>query len=117
MKYLILCCFNEDRWQAIPEADRDAVMQDYSAWIEGIEGSGQHLASAKLKPSAGAATLRSNGGKTVVTDGPFAETKEQLGGYHLVECADFDEALAVASRIPTLRLGGTVEVREVESEH
>lgn len=92
-------------------------MQDYGAWIESIETSRQHLASAKLKPSTSAATLRSNGGKPVVSDGPFAETKEQLGGYHLVECADFDEALAVASRIPTLRVGGTVEVREVESEH
>jgi hypothetical protein len=117
MKYLILCCFDEERWQAIPESDREAVMQEYGAWIENIETSGQHVASAKLKPSTGAATLRSNGGKPVVTDGPFAETKEQLGGYHLVACADFDEALAVASRIPTLRVGGTVEVREVESEH
>lgn len=62
-----------------------------------------------------ASTLRSKNGRPVVTDGPFAETKEQLGGYHLIECADRDEAVSIASGIPTLRIGGTVEVREVES--
>lgn len=115
MKYLILCCFDEGRWHAIPEAERNAVMRDYGAWIQGIEDSDQHLASAKLQPSANASTIRLNNGKPMVTDGPFAETKEQLGGYHLVECADLDEAVSIASGIPTLRIGGTVEVREVES--
>lgn len=117
MKYLILCCFNEDGWQAIPEPERDTVMQEYSAWIDRVQQSGQHVASAKLTPSATAATLRPINGKPVVTDGPFAETKEQLGGYHLVECSDFDEAVSLASGIPTLRVGGTIEVREVESAH
>lgn len=115
MKYLILCCFNEDRWEAIAASDRDAVMEDYYAWIDRVQKSGQHVASAKLTPSGGAVTLRSGNGRPVVTDGPFAETKEQLGGYHLVECADFDEAVSLASGIPTLRVGGTIEVREVES--
>lgn len=117
MKYLILCCFNEDRWEAIPESERDAVMEDYQAWIERVDESGRHVASAKLAPSSGGVTLRAGNDKPVVTDGPFAETKEQLGGYHVVECADFDEAVALASGIPTLRVGGTIEVREVVSTH
>lgn len=115
MKYLILCCFNEDRWEAIPESERESVMQEYGKWMQGIENSGHHLASAKLQPSASAGTLRSTNGRPMVTDGPFAETKEQIGGYHLIECAGFDEAVSIASAIPTLRIGGTVEVREVES--
>lgn len=117
MKYLILCCFNEDRWEAVPKSERETVMQEYGAWMQGIENSGQHLASAKLQPSTSAGTLRSKNGKPMVTDGPFAETKEQLGGYHLIECADFDEAVSIASGIPTLRIGGTIEIREVESVH
>lgn len=115
MKYLILCCFNEDRWEAIPKPERETVMQEYGKWMQGIENSGRHLASAKLQPSTSASTLHSKNGKPMVTDGPFAETKEQIGGYHLVECADFDEAVSIASAIPTLRIGGTIEVREVES--
>lgn len=115
MKYLILCCFNENRWEAIPESERQTVMQEYGAWIQKVEDNGQHLASAKLQPSTRASTLRSKNGKPTVTDGPFAETKEQLGGYHLIECADRNEAVSIASAIPTLRIGGTVEVREVES--
>jgi hypothetical protein len=60
-----------------------------------------------------ATTLREKNGKLVTTDGPFAESKEQLGGYHLVECRDLDEAMAIAGRIPTLRVGGSIEVRPV----
>lgn len=115
MKYLILCCFNEEQWKSIPEPDREKVMQEYGAWIQGIENSSQHLASAQLQTSRKASTIRYKNGKPLVTDGPFAETKEQLGGYHLVECASLDEAVSIAADIPTLPVGGTVEVREVIS--
>ena len=71
-------------------------------------------ATGKLKPSAAATTVRASGGKPTLTDGPFAETKEQLGGYHLVECKDLDEALSIAKRIPTIPYGGAVEVRALE---
>jgi hypothetical protein len=115
MKYLILCCFNEQQWESIPEPEREKVMQKYGAWIQRIENSSQHLASAQLRPSGKANTIRYKNGKPLVTDGPFAETKEQLGGYHLVECASLDEAVSIAANIPTLPVGGTVEVREVIS--
>ncbi|HEY7656836.1 MAG TPA: YciI family protein [Burkholderiales bacterium] len=114
MKYLFLCCFNEKQWNAIPEPQRDAIMRDYGALLESLDRSGQHLATGKLQATAAAATVRSRNGKPVVSDGPFAETKEQLGGYHLVECRDRDEAVAIAKRFPTLPFGGAVEVRALE---
>jgi hypothetical protein len=116
MQYLLMCCFDEKRWNAIPGAERDGVMRQYGEWIQGAVESGHYVAGAKLQPTASATTLRgSNGkGKPALTDGPFAETKEQLGGYHLVECNDLNEALALASRIPTLAVGGTIEVRPID---
>jgi len=115
MKYLLLCCFNEKQWTAIPEPQREAIMRDYGALLQSLDGSGQHLASGKLQPAATAATVRSRNGKAVVSDGPFAETKEQLGGYHLIECTDLDEAISIAKRFPTLPFGGAVEVRKLET--
>jgi hypothetical protein len=114
MQAMLMCCIDEGRWLALPEAERDAVMKDYGAWVADLERSGQHRATEKLASSPAARTLRLRGGKPVVTDGPYAETKEQFGGFHIVECRDMDEALAIASRIPTLRVGGTIEVRPVE---
>ncbi|HEY7739571.1 MAG TPA: YciI family protein [Steroidobacteraceae bacterium] len=114
MQFMLMCCIEEKRWLALPEAERDAVMKDYRAWIAGLERSGQHHASEKLAWSPAAKTLRLRDGKPVVTDGPYAETKEQFGGFHIVECRDAGEALAIAARIPTLRVGGTIEVRPVE---
>ena len=114
MQVMLMCCIDEARWQALPAAERDAVMSDYGAWIAGLERDGQHRASRKLASSPSARTLRLQNGRAVVTDGPFAETKEQLGGFHIVECRDVDEALAIAARIPTLRVGGTIEVRAME---
>jgi hypothetical protein len=117
MQYLLLCCFNEDRWQKIPESERNRIMQEYGEFQQNLAASGRYRAGAKLGSSATATTLREQAGKPVITDGPFAETKEQLGGYHLVDCADLDEAIAIARRIPTLRAGGAVEVRPVEFGH
>src|SRR5262245_59163465 len=108
MRYLLMCCFEEDRWEAIPELEREGIMREYGAWIEGMVKDGQHLASGKLRPSSTATTIRARKGEPVITDGPFAETREQVGGYHLVECRDLDEAIAIAARIPTLRVGGVV---------
>ena len=111
MRYLLLCCFEEKRWQALPEAQRERIMRDYGAWVRSLEAGGQHLASAQLQPASAAVTVRAGRGGPALTDGPFAETKEQLGGYHLIECASLDEAVALAQRIPTLPFGGAVEVR------
>jgi hypothetical protein len=114
MQAMLMCCIEESLWHALPQAERDAVMQDYGAWIAELERAGRHRATEKLASSPAARTLRLDRGKPVVTDGPYAETKEQFGGFHIVECRDMDEALAIAARIPTLRVGGTIEVRPVE---
>lgn len=117
MQYLLLCCFDEDRWQKLAAPERDRIMREYGAFQRDLAASGRYLAGAKLGSTQTATTLREHAGKPVITDGPFAETKEQLGGYHLVECNDLDEAIAIARRIPTLAAGGAVEVRPVESAH
>lgn len=111
MQYLLLCCFDEKRWENIPEPQRDRIMQEYGALLQSLDNSGQHVASGKLQPTSSATTIRGENGKPAITDGPFAETKEQLGGYHLIECSDLDEAISIAKRIPTIPFGGTVEVR------
>ncbi len=115
MQYMLMCCIDEGRWDAMPEAGRDAIMRDYGAWVAEMERLGKHVASARLAPPSSAQTVRVQGGKRLVMDGPFAETKEQFGGYHVLECSGIDEALALAGRIPTLPHGGVVEVRALES--
>jgi hypothetical protein len=114
MKYLLLCCFNEKQWNAIPDSQRDGIMRDYRELMASLHQSGQHLSTGKLRPVATATTVRGQSGKTAVVDGPFAETKEQLGGYHVIECGNLDDAIAIARRIPTIPHGGTVEVRPLE---
>lgn len=111
MRYLLLCCIDENHWGDLPAPERDAIMKAYGAWAEDLGKAGCHIASAQLQSTTTAATVRFERGRRMITDGPFAETKEQLGGYHLIECADMDEATSIAARIPTLRVGGTVEVR------
>ncbi len=113
MQYLLMCCFDEKRWASLPESQRDQIMREYGEFEQGLVKSGQYRAGAKLGQSATATTVREKNGKRVITDGPFVETKEQLGGYHLIECKDLDEAIAIAQRIPTIRAGGTVEIRPV----
>jgi hypothetical protein len=114
MQYLLLCCFDEERWASLPESQRDQIMREYSAWKQDIATRGHYRAGAKLQPTANATTVRARNGKPALTDGPFAETKEQLGGYHLIECQDLDEALSIARRIPTLKAGGVIEVRPLD---
>jgi hypothetical protein len=115
MRYLLLCCINENHWEGIPTPERDAIMREYGTWVQDLDKAGCHVASAQLQSTTTAATVRLKQGKRVVTDGPFAETKEQLGGYHLIECADMEEATSIATSIPTLRVGGTIEVRPLVS--
>ena len=115
MQYMLMCCVDEELWARVPEAQRGKIMREYEELIQAIEKSGHLRASVKLGPSSTSTTVRERDGKTVITDGPFAETKEQLGGYHVVECKDLDEAISIAVRIPTLRVGGSIDVRPVES--
>ena len=114
MQYLLMCCFDERRWEALSEGERAEIMSAYQALEQDLVKSGHYRAGAKLSPSSAATSVRLTNGKPAITDGPFAETKEQIGGYHLIECRDLDEAIAIARRIPTLPAGGTVEVRPVQ---
>jgi hypothetical protein len=108
---MLMCCFDEKTWEKLSEAERDKIMKEYGALVQGLVKDGRLRGGGQLHPTASAKTVRLKNGATVLTDGPFAETKEQLGGYHLIECDDLDEAIAIAARIPTLPAGGAVEVR------
>lgn len=110
MQYMLMCCFNETAWNELPSAQKDRIMRDYGDWVQNIVDAGHFRGGAKLHPAPSAQTVRIKNGKAVFTDGPFAETKEQLGGFHLIECDTIDEAMAIAARTPTLPLGGVVEV-------
>jgi hypothetical protein len=114
MKYLLMCCFDEKKWDDLPESQRNKIMEEYQALEQDLEKSGHYRAGAKLGPSSATTTVRLKYGKPAITDGPFAETKEQIGGYHLIECQNLDEAIAIAMRIPTLPAGGSIEIRPVE---
>jgi hypothetical protein len=111
MQYLLMCCADEALWAKLPEAERARIMDEYGKLVHELKKSGRLLAGAQLDQSANAVTVREKNGKPYVTDGPFAETKEQLGGYHLIECKDRDEAVSIALRIPTLAVGCSIEVR------
>ena len=117
MHYMLMCCFDQKSWTQLPDNEKDRIMREYGALIQRLVTSGQFRGRGPLAPTSSATTVRMKNGKTVLTDGPFAETKEQLGGYHVVECRDLDEALAIAARIPTLPAGGAIEVHPFESIH
>jgi hypothetical protein len=112
MRYMLLICDREADWEALSEKDQVALYQEYMSFTESIKKSGKHRASDRLQPVATATTVRVRNGKTVTTDGPFAETREQLGGYYIVEAKDLDEATAIAARIPSARMG-SIEVRPI----
>jgi hypothetical protein len=113
MQYMLLIYDDESVFKTMPEAEVGKLMADYREFTQGIVKSGHFRAGDQLAPTASATTVRQRAGKIGNTDGPFAETKEQLGGYYLVECKDLDEALSIAARIPSVRIGGSIEVRPV----
>jgi hypothetical protein len=109
MKYMLLIYSDE---QALSETERQECYAESTQLAQQIHSSGQYLAANPLQPTSMATSVRVRNGKRLVTDGPFAETREQLGGYFLVEAKNLDEAIAIAARIPMARKG-TVEVRPV----
>ena len=115
MKYLCLIYDEEKKLFNMSKSEMDALMGEYFAFTRDIEKSGHLLGGNDLQPVASATTVRVRNGKVSTTDGPFAETKEQLGGYYLIEAKDLNEAIQVASRIPSAKLGA-IEVRPVQ-EH
>ena len=110
MKYLCLIYEDESRFATTPKADMDKIMSEYGAFGESIRKSGNHVAGHQLQTTDTATTVRVRNGKVSTTDGPFAETKEQLGGFYLIEAKDLNEAVQIASRIPSARFG-SIEVR------
>jgi hypothetical protein len=112
MKYLLLIYQDQTVWQKMPKAEAEKTYGEYFAFTESIKKSGHYLGGNPLQPTPTATTVRVRSGKTSNTDGPFAETKEQLGGYYLIEARDKSDALEVASRIPGARFG-SIEVRPI----
>jgi hypothetical protein len=109
MKYMLLIYLDE---QALSEAERQECYAESTQLAQEIYSSGQYLAANPLHPTSMATSVRVRNGKRLVTDGPFAETREQLGGYFLIEANNLDEAIGIAGRIPMARKG-TVEVRPI----
>jgi hypothetical protein len=113
MKYLCLIYDDEKKAESMSKEEADAFMGEYFAFTEGIKKSGHYLGGNALQPVSTATTVRNRGGKLSTTDGPFAETKEQLGGYYLIEARDLNDALQVAAKIPSVRIG-SIEVRPIQ---
>jgi len=109
VRYMLLIYLDE---QALSQTEREQCYRESTQLAHQLDAAGQYVAAAPLEPTATATSVRVRQGKRVVTDGPFAETKEQLGGYFLVDASDLDEAIAIAARIPMVRRG-TIEVRPV----
>jgi hypothetical protein len=112
MQYMLLIYDNEKEMQAARTGDVDTMMASYREFTDSIVKSGHMKGGDALQPTSAATCVRIRNGKTLTTDGPFAETKEQLGGYYLIEAKDLDEASKIAARIPSAKTG-TIEVRPV----
>jgi hypothetical protein len=112
IKYLCLIYDEEKKRDAMSKSESEAIMGEYFAFTEGIQKSGHFLGGEALQPVQTAMTVRIRNGQMSTTDGPFAETKEQLGGFYLINARDLNDAIQVASRIPAARLG-SVEVRPI----
>ncbi|HEY7016997.1 MAG TPA: YciI family protein [Gaiellaceae bacterium] len=112
MQYMLLIYGDESGWDSISEEERGQIFQAYVDFTQELEGSGQMVAGDALQPTQTATTVRIQNGETLTTDGPFAETKERLGGYYIVDVNSLDEALEWAAKIPGAR-HGSIEVRPV----
>jgi len=112
VKYMLLICRDEPAWDKLGVTERQQVYAEMLKLSEELTARGQYLGGFPLHPSSAATSVRVRDGKRLVTDGPFAETREQLGGYMIVDVKDLDEAIAIAARIPLARTS-TVEVRPV----
>ena len=112
MQYMLLIYSNEEAWDRRSEEEQGQMMQAYGAFTQELRDSGAMVAGDALEPTETATTVRVQNDETLTTDGPFAETKEQLGGYYLIEAGSLDEAIEWAAKIPGAR-HGSVEVRPV----
>lgn len=112
MRYALMICTDETTGQALSPEEGAATLAEYQAFGEEMDRRGVLRGGERLRPTTDATTVRVRDGEVLTSDGPFAETKEQIGGYYIVDCTDLDEAIEVASKIPGARFG-TVEVRPI----
>ncbi|MGP0029120.1 MAG: YciI family protein [Acidimicrobiales bacterium] len=112
MRYLMMICSDENAIVGAPPEAGEGMTAEYFAFQEEMGARGVLEGGARLQPTSDATTVRVRDGEVLTTDGPFAETKEQIGGYYLVDCKDLDEAIEVAAKIPGARLG-SIEVRPI----
>jgi hypothetical protein len=114
MLYALLCCFSENEWKMLDRADRQRIMQAHGEALDRASVRDALVSSLRLRSSETATTVRGRAGGITIVDGPFAETREQVGGMHVIDCADLDEALAYARTY--VAAGGTVEVRPLHPD-
>jgi hypothetical protein len=112
MQYMLLIYDDETTWRGFSEEERNALMGEYGAYTDELRKAGAYVAGDALQPIGTATTVRLRDGEQLVTDGPFAETKERLGGYYLVDVDSIDEAVEWAAKIPSARYG-SIEVRPI----
>ncbi len=112
MKYVLLIYHEEQAWKRLTEAEQKETYGEYRQLIQELQSNGQYLAGDQLQPTTTASSVRVRNGKQMVTDGPFAETREQLGGFCMIDVKDLAEATNIAGRIPSSRMG-SVEIRPV----
>ena len=112
MRYVLLICADETAVGALSPEEGTAMLAEYARWSEEVGGRGLLQGGERLRPTTDATTVQVRDGKVLTADGPFAETKEQLGGYFVVDCKDLDEAIELASKVPAAR-HGSVEVRPI----
>lgn len=112
MRYLLMICTDESYYSTLTEEDMGSLMQAYGAFDAEIEAAGICESSYRLQPTSTSTTVRVRDGKTAMTDGPFTETKEAMGGYYLIDVPNLDEATAWAAKIPSAKYG-SVEVRPI----
>jgi hypothetical protein len=112
MKYMLLIYHDEQGWNRHTEAERQEIYREYRELIQELQSSGQYLAGDQLQSTTTAGTVRVRDGKQLITDGPFAETREQIGGFFMIEANGIEEAAGIAARIPSARVGA-IEIRPV----
>jgi len=113
MKYMLLTYLDEKRWHALSEQDQQRAMGECVPHLQHLLAAGKFLGGSPLEPTSSAKTLKFHNGKTLVLDGPFVETKEQLGGYTLIEAANLDEAIEIARGFMGKSTPVTIEVRQI----
>jgi hypothetical protein len=115
MQYLMLIYENEQNWTTLTPSEAGGILGEYVSLTQGLTASGHYKGGNPLEPTRTATTVRTKDGKVHTTDGPFAETREQLGGYFLIDARDLDEAIAIAARIPASATG-SIEIRPIRAK-